>query len=166
MINNYYSQETYEELKKRNTKFLVLSISLSIFGLTFLFLSAFLINVKTILIIKILDIVILSTSSVFSAFFLLEKYIPGISRKRFIYRLLTVDRFQGRLKVIDIREPYLVKKGIFAYEIEAIDEDNKTINCYYETINPLEFKKEEEIDVVIAMNFIVGIKRKDHEEQD
>lgn len=166
MINNYYSQETYEELKKRNTKFLVLSISLSIFGLAFLFLSAFLINVKTILIIKILDIVILSTSLVFSAFFLLEKYIPGISRKRFIYRLLTVDRFQGRLKVIDIREPYLVKKGIFAYEIEAIDEDNKTIICYYETINPLEFKKEEEIDVVIAMNFIVGIKRKDHEEQD
>ena len=166
MINNYYSQETYEELKKRNTKFLALSISLSIFGLAFLFLSAFLINVKTILIIKILDIVILSTSLVFSAFFLLEKYIPGISRKRFIYRLLTVDRFQGRLKVIDIREPYLVKKGIFAYEIEAIDEDNKTINCYYETINPLEFKKEEEIDVVIAMNFIVGIKRKDHEEQD
>lgn len=164
MINKYYSQETYEELKKRNTKFLILSISLLVFGLAFLFLSAFLINVKTVLAIKIVDIVILSASLILSAFFLLEKFIPGVSRKRFLYRLLTVERFEGKLKVIDIREPYLVKKGIFAYEIEVIDEDNKTINCYYEAINPLEFKKDEEIDVTIAMNFIVGIKEKDHEE--
>ena len=166
MINKYYSIETYKELKKRNKKFLILSIFLFVFGLAFLFLSAFLINVKTVLIIKIIDIVILSSSLILSAFFLLEKYIPGISRNRFLYRLLTVERFEGRLKVIHINEPYLVKKGIYAYEIEAMDEDQKIINCYYEANNPLEFKEDEEIDVVIAMNFIVGIKEKNHEDQD
>ncbi len=165
MINKYYSKETYEELKKRNSKFLVISISLLIFGLAFLFLSAFLINTKTVLTIKIVDSVVLSISLIFSFFFLLEKYIPGVRRKKFLYRLLTVERFEGKLKVIDIREPYLVKKGIFAYEIEAIDEENRTFNCYYETINPLEFEKEDEIDVVIAMNFIVDIKENNHEEE-
>ena len=165
-INKHYSVETYEELKKRNKIFLILSISLFVFGLAFLFLSAFLINVKTVLIIKIIDIVILSVALVLSAFFLLEKYIPGIRRNRFLYRLLTVERFEGRLKVIHIYEPYLVKKGIYAYEIEAMGDDGKTINCYYEASNQLEFKDNEEIDVVIAMNFIVGIKEKNHEEQD
>ena len=164
MINNYYSKETYEELIKRNKKFLILSISICVFGLAFFFLSAFLINVKTVLIIKIIDILVLSSSLIISSYLLLEKFIPGVNRKKFLYRLLTVDRFEGKLKVIDIREPYLVKNGIFAYEIEAIDEENRIINCYYETINPLEFKKDEEIDAVIAMNFIVGIKEKNHEE--
>lgn len=163
MINNYYSTCTYEELKRKNKKFLIISISFLVFGLAFLFLSAFLINVKTVLAIKIIDILIVSASLVVSAFLLLEKYIPGVQRKKFLYRLLTVERFEGKLKIVDIRKPYLVKKHIFAYEIEAIDEDNKTLNCYYETINPLEFEKGEEIDVTLAMNFIVAIKEKKHE---
>ncbi|MBR4377893.1 MAG: hypothetical protein IKP50_03320 [Bacilli bacterium] len=121
------------------------------------------INVKTVLVIKIIDIVFVSASLVVSAFLLLEKYIPGVQRKKFLYRLLTVERFEGKLKIVDIRKPYLVKKHIFAYEIEAIDEDNKTLNCYYETINPLEFKEGEEIDVTLAMNFIVAIKENKHE---
>lgn len=164
VINKYYSLETYEELKMRNKIFLILSISLFVFGLAFLFLSAFLINVKTVLIIKIIDIVILSTALVLSAFFLLEKYLPGINRNKFLYRLLTVERFEGHLKIIHINEPYLVKRGIYAYEIEAMDDDKRIINCYYEVNNPLEFKDGDEIDATIAMNFIVGIKEKDHEE--
>ena len=164
MINNYYSKETYEELIKRNKKFLILSISICVFGLAFFFLSAFLINVKTVLIIKIIDILILSSSLIISSYLLLEKFIPGVSRKKFLYRLLTVDRFEGKLKIVEIRKPYLVKKGIYAYEIEAVDEENKTLICYYEALNELELKKDDVVDVTIAMNFIVGIKETSHEE--
>lgn len=163
MINSYYSKETYFKIKKDNNKYLALFICLLVFGLAFLFLSAFLINTKTVTIIKIIDSVVLSSCLILSFYFLLMKYIPGVRRNKFLYRLLTVERFEGRLKVLDIKSPYLVKRGITAYEIEAKDEDGKVISCFYEDINPLEFKKDDEIEVTLAMNFIVMIRENNHE---
>lgn len=160
MENNYYSKETYFNLKKECRNALILSIASFSFGLLFLGLSAFLINVNTVLLIKFIDSFVVSLSFVLGCYLFIEHYLPKKNRNRFLYRLLTVDRFEGKIQIKNIREPYLIKKNINAYEIEAIDDDGKILNCFYESLLPIEFEIGDTLIVTLASNFIVDIKEK------
>lgn len=164
MNSDLYSKETYFKMKKSYKIWLVISIAIFVFGLAFLFLSAFLINEKTVLIIKIVDIVVVNISLLVSCYFFIEFFIKRMIRCKFIYRLLTVDRYNGVLTIQEIKKPYLVRKWVRAYEIDATDDSGKKISCYYENIQPLSFKEGDRIDVMLASNFIVDILGSEHEE--
>ncbi len=163
MEANYYSKETYLQLKKESHKWLILSISSFVFGLLFFGLSALYINVKTVLAVTIIDAIILSASLIAGFYILLDIYIPKIRRNKFVYRLLTVERFVGQIKVTKIKEPYLVRKYIEAYEIEALDEDNKVLICYLESVHQLDFEVGDVINVTLSASFIVDIGEKTNE---
>lgn len=158
MPSSYYSKETYEKMKKSYKLWLISAILIFFMGLLFFGLSAFLINNKTVLLIKVFDAIILSLSLITGAIVILVVYIPLKRRNQFLYRLLTVERFEGVLVIKEIREPYLVRKSILAYEIVAIDDEGKTINCFYEANLPLNFKVDDKVEVTLAANFIVDIK--------
>ena len=159
-MKNNYSKETYEKIKKDNRNYLIISILILFFGLAFLGLSAFLINNKSVAIIMVIDSIILSLSLIISIYLFLERFLTSRLRYKFLYRLLTVERFEGKIKIKKINKPYLVKRGITAYEIEALDDENKIISCFLEDINPLDFSVDDEIEVTLANNFIVEIKEK------
>ena len=108
----------------------------------------------------VIDSIILSLSLIISIYLFIERFLTSRLRYKFLYRLLTVERFEGKIKIKKINKPYLVKRGINAYEIEALDDDNKIINCFLEDINPLDFSVDDEIEVTLANNFIVEIKEK------
>ncbi len=158
MPSSYYSKETYEKMKKSYKLWLISAILIIFMGLLFFGLSAFLINNKNVLLIKVFDAIILSLSLITGAIIILVVYIPLKRRNQFLYRLLTVERFEGVLVIKEIREPYLVRKSIMAYEIVAIDDEGKTINCFYEANLPLNFKVDDKVEVTLAVNFIVDIK--------
>ena len=158
MPSSYYSKETYEKMKKSYKLWLISAILIIFIGLLFFGLSAFLINSKTVLLIKIFDAIILSLSLITGAIIILVVFIPLKRRNQFLYRLLTVERFEGVLTVKEIREPYLVRKSILAYEIVAVDDEGKTINCFYEANLPLNFRVDDKVEVTLAANFIVDIK--------
>lgn len=158
MPSSYYSKETYEKMKKSYKLWLISAILIIFMGLLFFGLSAFLINNKTVLLIKVFDAIILSLSLITGAIVILVVYIPLKRRNQFLYRLLTVERFEGVLVIKEIREPYLVRKSILAYEIVAIDDEGKTINCFYEANLPLNFKVNDKVEATLAANFIVDIK--------
>ena len=50
-----------------------------------------------------------------------------------------------------------MKKNVTAYEIEALDDENKLLNCFYESFLPMTFKEGDTIEATLAMNFIVEI---------
>ena len=157
MNSELYGQETYFRMKKSYKLWLIISILIFVFGLAFLFLSCLLINEKTVLAIKIIDLVIVNVAFIFSCYFFIEFFIKRRIRSKFIYRLLTVDRYSGVIVVQEIKKPYLVRKWIRAYEIEALDDSDKKISCYFEDIQPLPFKVGDQITVTLANNFIVDI---------
>lgn len=156
-MESYYTLETYENLKKGIKKWCVISICVFAFGLVFLGLSAFLINPKTVILITVIDAVVVSVSFAIAIYFLIEKVIRNISRRNFLYHLLSVERFKGNLKIKKIHKPYLVKKNVVAYEIEVLDDENKLLNCFYESFLPMSFKEGDVIEATLAMNFIVEI---------
>lgn len=159
-MKNNYSKETYEKIKKDNRKWLILSTLFLLIGLAFLGLSAFFINKNSVIIIIIIDSIILSLSLITSIYIFIELFLTTRLRYKFLYRLLTVERFEGTIKINKINPPYLVKRGVMAYEIEACDDDNKVLNCFYESINPLDFHVGDELEITLANNFIVDIKEK------
>ena len=163
MPNSYYSKETYEKMKKSYKLWLISAILIIFMGLLFFGLSAFLINNKTVLLIKIVDAIILSLALIAGAIIILTIYVPLKRRNQFLYRLLTVERFEGTLTIKEIREPYLVRKSILAYEIVAIDDEGKTINCFYEANLPVDFEVDDKVEVTLAANFIVDIKGANNE---
>lgn len=157
MNRELYSEETYFKMKKSYKIWLTISILIFIFGLAFLFLSGLLINEKTVLAIKIIDLVIVNVAFIFSCYFFIEFFIKRRIRCKFIYRLLTVDRYSGVITIQEIKKPYLVRKWVKAYEIDALDDSGKKISCYYEDIQPLAFQVGDQINVTLANNFIVDI---------
>ena len=163
MPSSYYSKETYEKMKKSYKLWLISAILIIFIGLLFFGLSAFLINNKTVLIIKIVDAIILSLALITGAIIIIVAYVPLKRRNKFLYRLLTVERFEGSLVIKEIRKPYLVRKSILAYEIVAVDDEDKTINCFYEANLPINFKVDDKVEVTLAANFIVDIKEANNE---
>lgn len=163
MNSELYSKETYFKLKKSYVIWLIISIVLFVFGLAFLFLSAFLINEKTILAIKIVDLVVVNISFVVSAYFFIEFFVKRRIRTRFIYRLLTVDRYSGVITIQEIKKPYFVRKWIKAYEIEALDDSGKKVTCYFEDVQLIPFKAGDQLNVTLASNFIVDIEGPENE---
>lgn len=164
MNSELYSKETYFKLKKSYTLWLIISIAIFVFGLAFLFLSALFINEKTVLVVKIIDLVVVNISLLVACYLFIEFFIKRVIRCKFLYRLLTVDRYSGVLTIQEIKKPYLVRKWVRAYEIDALDDSGKKISCYYEDINPVEFKVGDIINATLASNFIVEISRPEHEE--
>lgn len=163
MENDNYSKISYLRIKKKKVNYLTISIVILVFGLAFLGLSALFINPSSVNIVKLVDSLVVSLSTLTACFFFIEGFWPAKRRADLLYRLLTVDRYEGEIKIIDIHSPYLVRKGIEAYEIEAEDEEGKRINCYLESNveNDLEIGKT--YKVILAMNFIIGEKRVDNE---
>ena len=158
MENNYYSLSTYNKLKKQCKTSLILALIILFMALAFLFISAFFININTVSTIKVMDILVTSLLLCVSIYLLVELYIPKINRKKFIYRLLTVNRYEGNIEILEIHQPYLIKKGIFANEIIAKDEDNKILNCFIETCLNVNLNIGQHLKVNLAQNFIVDIK--------
>lgn len=163
MNENLYTLETYSCMKKDAKKGLVISLVLFLIGLTLFFLSYFLITPANVQIMKVVDSLVLIIFLASGAYIFIHAYALKKIRSRFIYRLLTVERFEGRMVIKDIKKPYLVRKWVKAYEIEAIDDEGKNINVYYEYNQPLNFQVGDELEVVLAMNFIVAIKEINHE---
>lgn len=159
-----YTLEEYYKDKKKATKWLIFSIGVFVLGLIFLGLSAFLINPRTVLLIKIIDSIVVSICFVVSIYIFIELFLTTKFRNKFVYRLLTVERFEGKLKIIKIREPYKIRKHVRAYEIEAVDENQKEITCYLEDRFDLSFEVGAEIRVIIASNFITEIVENDQNE--
>ena len=159
-----YTLEEYNKDKKKATKRLIFSICVFVLGLLFLGLSAFLINPKTVLFIKVIDSIFVSICFIIAIYIFIELFLETKFRNKFIYRLLTVERFEGKIKITKIREPYRVRKHVKAYEIEAIDENQKEITCYFEDRFDLGLKVGEEIKVIIASNFITEIVGNDQDE--
>lgn len=156
-MNSLYAKESYLEQKKKAKLWLIFSICIFAFSLTFLGLSALFIKPNTVKAVTIIDSVVVSIGMVIAAFLFIEKFLAIHSRNKFVYRLLTVERFKGKITIIKIKESYLVKKNIKAHEIEAKDEDDKVVNYYYEDGLPLSFKEGDTINVITAANFIVEI---------
>lgn len=154
-----YTLDEYYQKKKEANKWLIFSICVLVFGLAFLGFSAFLVNPKSALIIKIIDSVIVSISFIVSIFIFIELFLETRYRNIFVYRLLAVERFEGKIKITNIRKPYIVKKHIKAFEIEAKDENDKIITCYLEDAFDINLKIGDEIKVVIATNFITEIEK-------
>ena len=157
MNKELYSKESYFKMKKSYKIWLVISIFIFVFGLAFLFLSGLLISEKTIIAIKIIDLIIVNISFIVSCYFFIEFFIKRKIRSKFLYRLLTVERYNGSITIQEIKKPYLVRKWIKAYEINALDDNNKQICCYYEDIQELTFKVGDQINATLANNFIVDI---------
>ena len=159
-----YTLEEYYKDKKKATKWLIFSICVFVLGLIFLGLSAFLINPRTVLLIKIIDSIVVSICFVVSIYIFIELFLTTKFRNKFVYRLLTVERFEGKLKITKIREPYKIRKHVRAYEIDAVDENQKEITCYLEDRFDLSFEVGAEIRVIIASNFITEIVENDQNE--
>ena len=156
-MNNLYSQETYFKLKKDYKKWLIISILLFIIGLSLLFLSAFIINHKNVLYIKIIDIVLVNIILLVAVYFFIELFVKKRIRSQFLYRLLTMERFSGKIRITEIKKPYLVRKHIRAYEVVAKDENDKEMICYLEEAAPLSLNVNDEVEVILAHNFIVDV---------
>ena len=45
----------------------------------------------------------------------------------------------------------------------AIDDEGKTINCFYEANLPVNFEVDDKVEVTLAANFIVDIKETNNE---
>jgi len=163
MMNNYYSLETYNKNRKYLRVWLVLLIIIFFVSLALVGLSAFLVKPSSAVAIIVVDSIILSISLCVVIFLIFEKYIPYYRRNKFLYNLLIVNRYEGTIKIKKINKPYLVKKNIEAYEIEAIDDTNKIFVCYLETSFPLSFKEGDEISVLLANSFIVDILESNNE---
>ena len=159
-----YTLEEYYKDKKKATKWLIFSICVFVLGLIFLGLSAFLINPRTVLLIKIIDSIVVSICFVVSIYIFIELFLTTKFRNKFVYRLLTVERFEGKLKITKIREPYRIRKHVRAYEIDAVDENQKEITCYLEDRFDLSFEVGAEIRVIIASNFITEMVENDQNE--
>ena len=157
MNSELYSKETYFKIKKHSQIWFIIAIAIFVFGLAFLFLSGLFINQQTILIVKIIDLVMVNISFLVACYFFIEFFIKKTIRCKFLYRLLTVERYSGTLTIQEIKKPYLVRKWIKAYEIDALDDSGKKISCYYESIQPLDFKAGDKINATLANGFIVDI---------
>lgn len=163
MNSGLYSKETYFKLEKSYKMWLIISLAIFTFGLAFLFLSGLLINEQTVLAVKIVDLVVVNISFLVAAYFFIEFFVKRRIRSKFVYRLLTVDRYSGAITIQEIKKPYFVRKWIKAYEINALDDSGKKIVCYYEDIEPLPFKVGDTLNMTLASNFIVDIEGSENE---
>ena len=157
-MNNFYSEETYLQNKAIFKKYLIISIILLVIGLALVGFSAFLIKYENALIFKIVDSVILAITVISFLYLLIEKVIYSKRRYSFILRLLATASYVGKAKIVKIKRPYFVKKGIYCYEIDALVDD-KLSTYYLETIYPFELKEDDEVELTVTNNFITNIKK-------
>lgn len=159
---NNYTVEYYRYLKKRTIVYLISSIVAIVFGIAFVLLTGLFINDKNVLVFKIVDSIILSICLITSLFCFIELFYPSKNRLKFIYQLLALSRYQGVVKVLNISNLTLIRRGIYGYEITVLDENEKQAIYYLEDISKINIG--DVIKITIANNFILEVeKENDHE---
>lgn len=156
-MENLYSEESYKILKKQKNFILLISLLIFILSITLVGLSWLIVNPTNFEIIKIIASIFLSIVACAFFYCLLEKFLPKNRRAKFIYHLLTTNRYEDKFMILSIGKKTVLSKDIYCYEIEAIDSKNNRIILYIEE-EFLSLLKENRINkMIISQNVIMAV---------
>ena len=156
-MNNLYSEESYKNEKKLAKKVLIINLVILFAALLFVGLSWFLVNQKSALAIKIIDCFLLTIVSLVFVYQMLEVYFVKKKHYKFIFSLLTVNRYQDKIVIEEIGARKPIFNHIYGYEIKGKTSNGENFIFLIEEKFINLIKENNEFFVIVAKNVIIGI---------
>ncbi len=158
-MTRFYDPTLYDQLRKQGTRALIIALVFLLTSIVLVLLSGLLAYFRLLPLtpLKIIDSVLLSAGFALFFYWLMEKRIPTSTRSRFLGRILSVSRYEGEIKVLEVHSPRSIEKGINAYEILAEGEDHKSMAIYLESCYTYPFEVGKQYHVILASNFITDV---------
>lgn len=152
----YYSEEKIAFYKQKAQFSLIASICLILLAISFFALTAFFINDSNIIAIKIIDSVLLSFSSCFLFYSIINIINPYKRKMNHIFTVLNSSSKHMICEIVDVKEVKTISKNVVAQQLFVKSENLELFINYNLECTPRKFVVGDKIEVDVADTFIVN----------
>lgn len=152
----FYSEEKIAFYKQKAQFSLITSLCFVVLAVAFFALTAFFINDKNIVAIKVADCVLISFSSCFLFYAVVNVIKPCKRKMNHIYTVLHSSSKHMVCEVVDVKEVKTISKNVVAQQLFVKSDDLELFINYNLDCSPRKFAVGSKIEVDVADTFIIN----------